>query len=419
MNRKAIRKINFFIGLIIVIGLLSPAQWCKIPIGNTYILWGVAICILYLLPSIIKIFQIPIKSNEYKFIKWFLIWVIIGVIRGCFVASNYWEVKNILMGFLTCCIPIFAYVFYSPQLSSYLYNRWLKYSIPLFFLFYIWTLAPGAYNFYLGPLFVIGCFMPLFRKNKKWFWIIGGLLFMMVFIDIGTRSQSLKSVITLAFSLLCVYHRFISNVVIKFIHWGIYIITITLLVLGISGYFNVFTDFATNKGKYISKKVEHGQIIEEDLSADTRTALYIEVINSAIKNNYVIYGRSLARGNDSVIFGSVLGEDLKTGKFERYRNEFCHPNIFTWLGLIGVILYSLIYLQSSYLAIYKSKSFYLKIIGLFIAFHWAYGWIEDINGFDIQNIALWGAIGIGLSKKFRKMTNIQFKHWINTFLYKI
>lgn len=162
----------------------------------------------------------------------------------------------------------------------------------------------------------------------------------------------------------------------------------------------------------------NGQWVEEDLSADTRTFIYEEVISSAIRHNYIWFGRTPARGNDSMSFGSYSAENLKTGKYERHSNEVCHPNIFTWLGLVGVILYSLIYLKSSYLAVYKSNNIYIKILGVFIAFRWAYGWVEDFNRFDIMNISLWMMIAMGFSEQFRDMTDRDFKIWIRSIFWK-
>lgn len=92
-------------------------------------------------------------------------------------------------------------------------------------------------------------------------------------------------------------------------------------------------------------------------------------------------------------------------------NEVCHPNVFTWLGLLGLIPWCLIYLTSSYLAIYKSNSFYLKIIGIFIAFRFFLGWIEDMNEFSIYGLSVWMSIGIGLSPYFRKMDDKVFVSW--------
>lgn len=195
---------------------------------------------------------------------------------------------------------------------------------------------------------------------------------------------------------------------------GGYLLTLVILILGISGRFNVFEDISENQGKYVEHKMVKGEVVESDISADTRTFIYIEVLQSAIRNGYMIFGRTPARGNDSAAFGAHSAEDLKTGKYERHSNELLHLNLLTWLGLVGMLLYSLIYLRSSYLAVYHSNSKYLKLIGLFIVFHWAYGWVEDFNRFDIQNIALWSVIAMGMSNRFRAMSDADFRHWFRS-----
>ena len=261
-------------------------------------------------------------------------------------------------------------------------------------------------------MFVIGCFLPY--MPKKWKYIIGFLLIFMLVADLGGRSQVIKAALAIGFSLLCIFRRYVSNGMLRIAHWLCYVSAVVLVVLGITGTFNIFTDMASNSGKYVEKKVVNGEQVEDDLSADTRTFIYVEVLQSALRHNYILCGRSLARGNDSEWFGAYNAEDLKTGKYERYENELCHLNIFTWLGVIGALLYSLIYLRSSYLAVYHSKSYFLKLIGVFVAFHWAYGWVEDATNFDILNISLWSAIGMGLSSQFREMTDQEFIEWIKT-----
>ena len=266
----------------------------------------------------------------------------------------------------------------------------------------------GAYHLFLAPLFLISCFLPILPK--KWKIICVTLLVTMLFIDLSARSQVIKSGIVLLFACGIYAHRFIPNNVIKIIHGAFYIIPIVLLYLGISGTFNIFEDLSSYQGKYVEKKVENGEFVEEDLSTDTRTFIYVEVIESALKHNYVICGRTPARGNDTIFFED--NDMIKTGKNERFMNETCHTNIFTWLGLIGVVLYSLLYFRASYLSIYKSNNIYIKFLGLFIAFRWAYGWIEDVNNFNILGISIWMLIAMGLSNEFRLMNNKDFKKWL-------
>ncbi|WP_229097140.1 hypothetical protein [Bacteroides clarus] len=373
-----------------------------IPIGNLYAWWFIDFITLYTLWQFKKV------TTRYYLIDIFLGWVLISTIRGIFIAENYWEWKQLISGFLALSIPLFSYAFDKPHITGRVIRYWLKYAI-LLFLLQLPTLPNGAYHFYLGPVFLVGCFIPI--TPRKWQYILIGLLIIMLSSNLDARSQVIKSAIVLLIAIGIYFWKIIPNIVFKVIHWACYIIPIVLLILGVTGRFNIFENLESNKGKYVEKVIMNGQVVEIDLSTDTRTFIYTEVIESAIKHDYVIWGRTPARGNDSRAFGAYNAEILKTGKYERHKNELCHLNIFTWLGLIGVILYTIIYLRSSYLAIYKSENIYLRFLGCFIAFRWAYGWIEDINSFNIMNISLWMMIAIGLSSKFRSMNNKTFKDW--------
>lgn len=401
--------------LIIIITVLSVQQWLKISISSTFISWTINFAVIL---SITKFFITKksflrnhyIKSTDILIITIYLGWLIINSIRGAFIAENYWEWKQLITGLQSLSLPIFVYVFTVPLIVTKVLNIWFKYAL-IIFLFLLPFLSTDAYHFYLGPVFVIGCFIPI--VPKKWKIIFGILLLTMLIVNLGARSQVIKSAIVILVVTGIYFKRIIPYNLLKIVHWTCYIGPIVLLTLGLTGAFNIFEDLSSNKGKYVDKKVVNGQVVEDDLSADTRTFIYIEVIESALRHNYVIWGRTPARGNDSRAFGAFNAEELKTGKYERHANELCHTNIFTWLGVIGVILYSLIYLRSSYLAVYKSNNIYIKFLGCFIAFRWAYGWVEDMNRFDIMNISLWMMIAMGLSMQFRSMNNTQFWLWIN------
>jgi len=186
------------------------------------------------------------------------------------------------------------------------------------------------------------------------------------------------------------------------------------LLLGLSGNFNIFElneYFGEQNVKNISNS---GEKTEENLTADTRTFLYIEVIESAIKHNYIIFGRTPARGNDSPSFGEYNKDKLKTGKLERFANEVSILNVFTWLGIVGVFLYFIIFFKASYYAINESNNIFIKIIGIYISFRWLYGFVEDFSNFDLSNIFLWIMVGMSFSKNFRHMSDKQFKVWVRS-----
>lgn len=239
------------------------------------------------------------------------------------------------------------------------------------------------------------------------------LLLLMLTANLTARSQVIRAAIVLLLSLGYIFRHLVSNFMLKLIHWFCYIVPLSLLILGLTGTFNVFEGLATNEGKYIEKRVDsHGQVVNEDLSADTRTFIFVEVLSSAIKHNYVLWGRTPARGNDSVAFGRQSAEDLQTGLYERFANETGLPTLFTWIGLIGLVLISLIYLRSSWLAVYDSNNRYVKIVGCFVAFRWGYGWIEDTYLFNPLIIGLFMCMGLCLSRYFRKMSDAEIKAWL-------
>jgi hypothetical protein len=181
--------------------------------------------------------------------------------------------------------------------------------------------------------------------------------------------------------------------------------------LGVLGTFNIFNPNGDKHKAVIDKKRDfNGNLIEDDLMADTRTFLYVDVLATANKYNTWVFGRSPARGNISDAFGEA---DMNK-RNERNSNEVSILNYFTWLGIVGVLLIFILFYQASYLAVNQSNNIFSKIIGLFIAFRWSYGWVEDINNFYIQYLFLWLFIGFCFSESFRQMTNAEMKYWVRS-----
>lgn len=410
----SIKRDAFLPVLVLIITIISADYWLKIPVFgdllNTFVCWVIylltIICILWYK----KIYFKPTNKKDYRIITIYFIWALIGIIRGCFIPENYWEWKQLVLGIFSLSIPIFVYAFSIPKITQNCLRYWMKYALWAFLLFFMWLMYPGTFLFYLCPVLLLASFIPVLPNKYKIIFLF--LLLLTCFISFGARSQVIKSVIALSMCLAFCFRSFISLKLIKLAHAFFYLIPIVLIVLGVSGTFNIFEDFSKNEGKYTERRIINGELVDEDLSNDTRTFIYIEVIESAIRHNYVWFGRTPARGNDSVVFGAAYAEDLRTGKYERYMNEVCHPNIFTWLGIIGMVLYSLIYIKSSYLAVYKSNNIFMKFMGIYVAFNWAYGWVENVNKFDILNISIWMAIAMGFSLPFRKMNDIEFQRWI-------
>lgn len=338
-------------------------------------------------------------SNNYYWCRVFLIWAFVNSIRGAFVADNYWEYKQLSQGILMCSLPLIAFYLRDPQIDAYLLKRWNKVIIPLYFFIFIWIL-PLRFEFWLLPFIVL--YIAYFKLLPPVWKVLVLVFFIMTFMDLSARSFLIKVLLSFLAALAIYFRNIISLKFLKLIYVFIYSMSFLLLVLALTGEFNILEE--------MSNRSENNK--------DTRSFIYLEVLGDAIDNDYIFFGRTPARGNYSPFFferyEATDNVENLNGKMERHANELVHLNILTWLGLVGVFFYSMIYFKSSYLAVFRSNSFYMKIMGLMIAFHWVYGWIEDVNTFSIDNFWLWLMIAMGLSDSFLMMKDKDFELWFKS-----
>ncbi|OIP47591.1 MAG: hypothetical protein AUK46_04860 [Flavobacteriaceae bacterium CG2_30_31_66] len=394
----------------VLITILSVNNWTSLPIGNTFFWWAVQILFFITVLVTKKNFYNPLnKKNNFPIIL-FLFWMFICIVRGCFVAENYWEWKNLVTTSFVLLLGLVVFVFENPILNQFLLNKWFKFILPLFFISILFTTG-DAYGHYLAPILLLLLVFPLL--TKKWKIIVVFLTLFVIVMAQTARSNVIKFSVALFMGSLIYYFRFFfSKKVFTILRLVFLLAPIVLFTLGILGIFNVFKMSEYIEGDYKAKVEVDGKISEESLTVDTRTGLYIEVLTSAVKNDYILLGRTPARGNDSLAFGEFLAVELNTGKSERFGNEVSILNVFTWTGVVGVVLYFFIFFRASYLAIHKSNNIFIKIIGLFVAFRWLYAWVEDFSRFDMSNIILWMLISMCFSIEFRNMTNFEFKLWV-------
>lgn len=402
---------------IILFSLLPVAIWSIVPylgritesiplISNTTIWWIIQFVILFTF----------IKSKNYYFdaennpaihvVQWYLLWNLISIIRGLFIAETYWDWKALVANSIALLLPIIAYTATNKDVIKAMLNRYIKYALPLFLIF-IFFIEPGAYGFYLVPISFLVLFLPVI--SRKWKLVILSLSIIVITIDLGVRSNVIKFGLPILLSLIY-YFRFIrSNLHYEFIRRLLFIIPLIFFGLAVMEIFNVFNMNEYVKKDYTKiKKDAYGEEVEENLTEDTRTFLYTDVLETAKKYNSWLIGRSPARGNESEMFGEF---DL-SGRGERVANEVAVLNIFTWTGVIGVFLYFLVFYKASFLAINHSRNTFIKVVGLFIAFRWLYAWVEDVNDFSLTTFILWIMIGLCYSNSFRKMNNEEVMIWI-------
>ena len=382
------------------------------PIGNTTLWWIIELSIILLLWSSTKYLFNRENKKSMVFINLYIVWIIFGFFHGLFMSDNYWDWKVLIDNTLMLLLIILSYVATNEEVVRIIITNYLKFALPFFFLFapFIYSMSFGEY---LAPMSFLLFFLPVMKFKNKVF-IIFFVLFVIIS-DLTARSNVVKFGAPII--LLSIYYlRFIiPQIFLEILRWFLMLIPIVLFYLAIAGIFNPFDMDNYVSGEHTeTKKDRAGNEVTESLTADTRTFLYQEVINSARIHNSWIIGRSQARGNDTEAFGD-WAEGI-TGRRERSNNEVAILNIFNWFGIIGILIYFIVFSSASHLAIMHSNNIFSKMLGIFIAFRWTYLWVEDFHAFNLNNAMLFIMIGLCISRSFRSLSNEDVKLWAQKIL---
>lgn len=390
---------------ILLISISSILPWCSLPIGNTLLWW--------LLQSFILFIFYKLKPSKYTIlpINIFFIYLIFSAIYGAiFMAENYWDWKLLINNLMVFSLPLASFTFFNPFILNEITKCWLKYAWIIFIIF-IPFLSSDAYGRFLVPFTLLALLFPFINKKYKLFTLIAFII--TITLGSASRSDMVKFTVCLLLG-LSLYYPFIwkRRKVILCFSYSLFIVPIILFILGITNTFNIFKieEELGLKDKYTLQYTDGS---EYSTLTDTRTLLYVEEIQSAIKNDYILLGRSISRGYDSTLLKEVIDKATGINRGERQSCETSILNIFNYFGIIGVILYIFIFARASFLAIMQSKNILTPVIGVYIAFRWLFAWIEDFSRFDLNYLFLWIFIGLCYSPIFRTMTNKDFIIWIN------
>lgn len=377
-------------------------------LNNTTIWWGISFLILMIFFLSNRYFFDVRNQDNMLLVGIYLLWNIACIIRGTFIAEQYWDWKALIGNTLALMLPIVIFSSTNKMVVQSMLSFFMKYVFPLFVLFMPFV-RTDAYGFYLIPISMLILFFPAITKWQKIILLLSTAV--IIFADQGARSNIIKFGVPYFLLLLYYLRRFISVKTMEAVRVALFIVPLILFYLGVSGIFNVFNMNEYFKEDIMAQGVDQGgERVEQSMTVDTRTFLYEEVLGSAIDNDYWLLGRTPARGNDSMTFGPRIAE--VTGRYERVTNEIGLANVFTWTGLVGVILYSLIFFRASYLAVNRSRNIYAKMMGIYVAFRWLYSWIEDVNNFSLNYFMLMIMIGLCFSESFRNMKNKDVVVWI-------
>ncbi len=399
--------LKFLPYILLPIAISSVQPYTSLPVGNTIIWWVIQVFILISFWIAKRLFYDESQNRLMLFVHIYLLYNCCSLFYGITMAEMYWDWKSLVNNMMSLLLPIFVYVATNISLVQKLLNKFLWVVVPIFFL-YLPFIYYDSYGEYLAPMSFLIFFIPVLNNRHR-----AIVLLFLVFVvasNVGSRSNTIKFIVPLL--LLVIYYLRAINLraILEVARLLLMVLPIVLFSLAIAGIFNPFEISSYVEGDFVQEKVEgDGKLRKEDLTADTRTGLYIEVLASAKKHNTWIFGRSPARGNDTKLFADYM-ENI-TGRKERFTNEVSILNIFTWTGIVGVIIYFLLFWRATYIAINRSNNIFAKMLGIYVAFRWTYAWVEEFNIFNMHYLTLWMAVGLCISNSFRSLSNEDVKIW--------
>ncbi|HLP04848.1 MAG TPA: hypothetical protein VK152_05390 [Paludibacter sp.] len=373
---------------------------------NTTMWWIIKATILFFLLYFNRPFYDTKNRGNMRVVQFYLLWNVVSFIHGLFVAEIYWDWKGLINNTMALMLPLVAFTATNKMLVQSILSFYVRYTLPLTAVF-VFIISTDAQGFYLVPVSFLMLFFPVL--TNRWKMVVMAFTLFVLLVDLDARSNVIK--FGVPFILIFVYYfkKYITPRLMEIVRVVLIVLPVILFALGVSGIFNVFRMNEYIGGKQeIVKMNNKGEVEEVNLKADTRTFLYVEVLYSAKKFDIWWFGRSPARGNLSEEFGK---ED-ETGRGERLTNEVAILNVFTWTGIVGLVLYLLVFYRASFLAVNRSNNIFSKTLGLFVAFRWLYSWVEDVNDFSLNYYMLWIMIGLCFSRSFRHMTDKEVAAWV-------
>lgn len=175
--------------------------------------------------------------------------------------------------------------------------------------------------------------------------------------------------------------------------------TLVLLVLMIP----IISLYLGMKGQSVFQIVlgeEHDNYSQLNPYADTRTFLYYEVFQDLKLNNAFLFGKGMNAGYASDSFQTYNRQVVEVGFLQMLLKT----------GIIGCLLYFSIILSAIVKALGRSRSLFIKALGLLLASYLLLFFIENIIAYNLLNVIIWYIIGLCSSETLRSLSDQEIRN---------
>lgn len=399
--------------ILVALTLISVGNWMSInwwaPNLTVYFIEQVICFIGLLYPIFINRNILDIrKVSSFSIYNVFVLYTIILSFYAIIKYAGEGE-RSDLAGLLSynmamlLCVSV--YIFSYPYLLCDSCNKLFKF-LPFIAIIYMPFAKEGLFGDLMGflcfPSVILLIFYKILPKRHKIIWLALVIVIIMTSYFGDARSNVIKYLVALLLGFTITWDKFYYRI--RHFVWLFVITPFILFILGVTNIFNVF-----EIDKYINRKD-----INEEMIADTRTIVYSEALSSAVRNGYVITGRGIGNGYESKFQRGRTRQDKNAtaiSSSERHA-EVGILNIFTWGGVIYIVLYTAMFCSVIYHGIYKSRNSYIRALAFYLAFYYMYSWVENFQSFSIMFIISWAMLAMCLSPYLRRMNNKTFENFI-------
>lgn len=180
------------------------------------------------------------------------------------------------------------------------------------------------------------------------------------------------------------------------------VIPLVLLTLGISGIYNVF--------KSDTEETEITEDLTEISTTDSRTVVYVDVLNHLYNTDKLLYGVSPSGRHESSLKSVGTNDYYFFYKDGRLGTEVGILEYLLRGGLLYLAVFMVLIFYSANISLLKSNNDFSKMVAMYIFIYWGISFIELQPSSGMWSLSFFIAIGIALNPAIRNMNNKQIKN---------
>lgn len=359
-------------------------------------------------------FMPKIKIDGKLVIDLYIMSNLLILFRGFLDAESAEDWKVLISSTIVAMTFVPLSIYFGVYLSSIkeFFSTFLKIGIPLSLILLTKgdvVLGMMSFSKSVAPLYMLIIFTPYL--SLKWNVLIFALGIISFYVDIDTRSNMINLIFAFLLSLTYYFRKVLSVIfIIKFLRSIFIIFPILFLYLGIYGDFNIF-QLSDYTGAY---QMDSKDGSSQDMVVDSRSSIYIDVLSQLEKDNAITWGLGGSGKTETSLTDIEYADFDVIYKEGRRGTESGMLNYAQYGGVIGVLIYFILFIKSSYLAIYKSENWFCIMLGLWVMYKGLFSFVEDRIFFSISSIFINISIGMCFNTSLRKMSNDEIKLFIKS-----